>query len=796
MKATIKYSILEKYFGYSSFREGQELLIDAILSGQDVLGIMPTGAGKSICYQVPALMLSGITVVISPLISLMKDQVSALNQAGIHAAYINSSLTERQISKAMQYAVEGRYKIIYVAPERLETQEFVEFARRTDISMVSVDEAHCISQWGQDFRPSYLKIVQFIKMLPNRPVISAFTATATNVVKEDIQCVLGLHDPKVLVTGFNRENLYFGVETVKKKDAYLLDYVTAHSSDSGIIYCATRKNVDAIYDKLLAEGIPVTRYHAGLRNEERQQNQEDFIYDRSSVMVATNAFGMGIDKSNVRYVIHYNMPQSMENYYQEAGRAGRDGEPSECILLYSAQDVVINRFLINNKEENPDFFPEEMRAIKERDEERLQMMTRYCMTKNCLREHILHYFGEQGIKECDNCSNCQREFEEIDVTSETKKIIECVWELRQRYGMNVIAGTLRGDNRAKLREYHVSDYASYGSLKELTEPVIKEIMEQMMAEQMLVRTKDKYALVKITEKGQALLKGERRVILKKAKEDIYEEMDTAGSQGISDSGTVLQMEADGADASTRKKVLTAASLNRTFKTTASAKQRKSDVLNSRGLELFERLRELRTAIAREENIPPYLVFSDKTLVDMCIKIPFTKEEMLGVSGVGENKCNKYGQQFAKEIADFANGKKEKLYFGEIEEMLTGREGRKSRGKQLDKQDFFLTPEQAVGFPYEEKYLVTEIAEHMNKLRNPDTTKKISGAVIFRYIMEEGLANQTFFGRIPKKDVTEKGAQAGLFIGTRISQKGTEYPDIYYDEQAQTMIVKHYTKEER
>lgn len=771
MKPTTKYSILEKYFGYSSFREGQEPLIDAILSGRDVLGIMPTGAGKSICYQVPALMLSGITVVISPLISLMKDQVSALNQAGIHAAYINSSLTERQISKAMQYAGEGRYKIIYVAPERLETPEFAEFAGRADISMVSVDEAHCISQWGQDFRPSYLKIVQFVRMLPKRPVISAFTATATNLVKEDIQCVLGLHDPEVLVTGFDRKNLYFGVETIKKKDAYLLDYVTAHGSDSGIIYCATRKNVDAIYEKLLTEGISVTRYHAGLRNEERQINQEDFIYDRSPVMVATNAFGMGIDKSNVRYVIHYNMPQSMENYYQEAGRAGRDGEPSECILLYSAQDVVINRFLINQKEVNPDFSTEEMRAVKERDEERLQIMTRYCMTKNCLREYILHYFGEQGIKECDNCSNCRREFEEIDVTSEAKKIIECVWELRQRYGINVIAGTLRGDNRAKLREYHVSNYTSYGALKELTEPVIKEIMEQMMAEQMLVRTKDKYALVKMTEKGRALLEGEGRVILKKVKEDILEDVDMS-------------------------EALTAASLNRTSKINAGAKQRKSDVLNSRGMELFERLRGLRTVMAKEENIPPYLVFSDKTLVDMCIKLPFTKEEMLGISGVGENKCNKYGKRFAKEIADFAGRKKEKLYFGEAKEVLAGREESargKSKGNQSYKKDFFLTPEQAVGFPYEEKYLVTEIAEQMNKLRNSDTTKKISGAEIFRYIMEEGLASQTFFGRIPKKDITERGEQAGLFIGTRISQKGTEYPDIYYDEQAQTMIVKHYVR---
>ena len=758
-----KYNILEKYFGYKSFRKGQETLIDAILAGQDVLGIMPTGAGKSICYQVPALMIPGITVVISPLISLMKDQVSALNQAGIHAAYINSSLTENQISKAMQYAAEGRYKIIYVAPERLETQEFIAFAKQADISMVTVDEAHCISQWGQDFRPSYLKIVQFIKILPKRPIISAFTATATEVVKEDIQCVLGLCNPEVLATGFNRENLYFAVEMPKKKDTYILNYVTEHSSDSGIIYCATRKNADAVCDKLSKEGVAVTKYHAGLSNEERQQNQEDFIYDRSPVMVATNAFGMGIDKSNVRYVIHYNMPQSMENYYQEAGRAGRDGEPSECILLYSAQDVMINRFLLESKEQNTEFTSEESKAIRERDEERLSMMTRYCTTKNCLREYILRYFGEQGEHECGNCSNCQKEFEEIDVTKEARKIIECVLELRQRYGINVIAGTLKGDNRAKLREYHVSEYPSFGALKELAEPAIKEIMEQMLAEQLLFRTKDKYALVKVTRQGREWMEGESRILLKKAKEDI----------------------------------LAKASLN-SSQPTAKTKQRKSDILNSRGLELFDLLRELRTTIAREENIPPYLVFSDKTLVDMCVKLPFTKEEMLSVSGVGENKTRKYGERFAKGILDFTNGKREKLYFGEVEEVRNRAEhsktGKETGKTKTTKQDFFLTAQQAIEFPYEEKYLVTEIAEQLNRLRDPDMTKKITGAEIFRFIMSKELASQTFYGRMPKKEVSEKGVLAGLFLGPRISKTGTEYQDIYYNEQAQSMIVEHYTRD--
>ncbi|MDE6739835.1 MAG: RecQ family ATP-dependent DNA helicase, partial [Lachnospiraceae bacterium] len=418
-----KLNTLKKYFGYSAFREGQEVLIDNILQGRDVLGIMPTGAGKSICYQIPALLLSGITLVISPLISLMKDQVHALNQAGIHAAYINSSLNESQISKALRLAVAGQYKIIYVAPERLETYEFMQFARQAEISMVTVDEAHCISQWGQDFRPSYLKIVQFIRKLEKRPVISAFTATATENVKEDIVCVLGLNDPYVLVTGFDRKNLYFAVETPAGKDKYVLKYIGEHEAESGIIYCATRKNVDTLYDKLRAEGIAVTKYHAGLSGEERRQNQEDFIYDKSPVMIATNAFGMGIDKSNVRYVIHYNMPQSPENYYQEAGRAGRDGERAECILLYSAQDVMINRFLLENKEQKGEYTREEMEAIAERDEERLRMMIYYCLTTDCLREYILRYFGEHGAGHCGNCRNCLREYEQIDVTEAAVKII-------------------------------------------------------------------------------------------------------------------------------------------------------------------------------------------------------------------------------------------------------------------------------------------------------------------------------------------------------------------------------------
>ncbi len=397
---------LKQYFGYDSLRTGQEELINGILAGHDVLGIMPTGAGKSLCYQLPALILKGITLVISPLISLMSDQVKALNQAGVHAAYINSSLTENQIRMALSYASQGRYKIIYVAPERLNTPRFLDFACNADISMLTVDEAHCISQWGQDFRPSYLEIAGFLTRLPRRPIVSAFTATATERVKNDIVASLGLNNPVTMVTGFDRPNLFFRVVTRKggsQKDNSIINYVKKHEDESGIIYCATKKNVDKLYTLLNEQGISAGRYHAGLSNDERKQNQEDFTYDRIRVMVATNAFGMGIDKSNVRYVLHYNMPQSLEYYYQEAGRAGRDGEEAECVLFFSKQDIMINKRLLEYKStESIESDPQ----VRRNDYQKLNWMIDYCETQQCLRQFILSYFGDNSPCTCDKCSNC------------------------------------------------------------------------------------------------------------------------------------------------------------------------------------------------------------------------------------------------------------------------------------------------------------------------------------------------------------------------------------------------------
>ncbi len=744
-----KYEALRKYFGYDTYRNGQETLIDAILNGRDALGIMPTGAGKSICYQIPALLLPGVTLVVSPLISLMKDQVQALNQAGIHAAYINSSLTENQISKALALASKGQYKIIYVAPERLETFGFLEFARCADISMLTVDEAHCISQWGQDFRPSYLKIVQFVNGLEKRPIISAFTATATEHVKEDIVCVLGLLNPRILVTGFDRKNLYFAVETPRKKDAYVMEYISAHPEDSGIIYCATRKNVDALYDKLRLSRVSVTRYHAGLANEERRLNQEDFIYDRRPVMIATNAFGMGIDKSNVRYVIHYNMPQSIENYYQEAGRAGRDGEPSECILLYSAQDMMINRFLLDNKEQNPEMTDEQNEAVRERDERRLQAMNYYCLTTNCLREYILNYFGEYGSGPCGNCSVCGQDYDTADMTEQAKKVIACISETRGRYGINVIAGTLSGNDRAKLREYRVSSCQSFASLSDMNEIAIKQLINHMLVEGILDVTKDKYALLRLTGRAREVAGGQRAVIVKKPKNAA-----AAGSQ-------------------------------------PKASARRSDILNSRGLELFDRLRKLRAQLAKKEALPPYLIFSDKTLVDMCVRLPLDMPQMLGVSGVGQNKYERYGREFLDEIKNFTNGKQEKLYFGDAGEAdLFLAAQSKTRAK---KEDFYITKERAQDFPYAEKYYVTEIAEKLNGLRDAETVKKLSGAEIFRNMQSKGYADEKYMDGLRRKVVFEAGKEAGLFIDMRTSQKGTEYEDIFYNEKAQRMIVMEYVR---
>ena len=599
---------LKAVFGYDSFRPGQEAVINAILDGRDILAVMPTGAGKSLCYQVPAMLFSGITLVISPLISLMQDQVKALNEAGVNAAFINSSLSEKELNDTFKNAYKGHYKIIYVAPERLMSEGFISFAKSVEISMVTVDEAHCISQWGQDFRPSYMDIAEFINILDKRPIISAFTATATQNVREDIICSLGLNNPYFLVTGFDRENLFFQVDKPQNKERFILDFIERHRGESGIIYCATRKNVDSLYTLLRKQHISVGKYHAGMSNEERKQMQNDFVFDYTSIVIATNAFGMGIDKSNVRFVIHYNMPSSLENYYQEAGRAGRDGLNSECILLFSPQDIIINRFLLEHKDFS-DVDPIDAMTIRERDIKRLQIMEGYCYTTECLRNYILKYFGEDPKKPCDDCGNCLRQFETLDMTEEAKKIINCIYESRGRYGKNIIMDTVLGAKTARLTEIGATEYKSYGVLESSNKNLLRRLIEELLLEGYIAT--GEYQVLKLGDISR--LKNTKTKVLVK----------------ITDEDKITKR-----------------------KEKPKKNKKGMDSLTSAGFKLFDKLKELRLEIARAEKIPPYIVFNDKTLIDMCAKMPTTKSDMLDVSGVGENKYGKYGERFIAVIKEY------------------------------------------------------------------------------------------------------------------------------------------------
>lgn len=595
-----KNEVLKSIFGYDEFREGQSKLVDALLNGQDAFGIMPTGAGKSICYQVPALMFTGITLVISPLISLMKDQVAALNQAGVRAAFLNSSLTYRQYLKAIDNARHGMYKIIYVAPERLMTDNFMDFAMQANISFVSIDEAHCISHWGQDFRPSYVGIADFIERLPKRPVIGAFTATATEKVQEDVITQLRLKNPVLVKTGFDRKNLRFLVKTPKDKFKEVRLYLHEHRDESGVIYCITRKAVEEVCEQLDRDGFSVTRYHAGLSDEERKQNQEDFIYDNKKIIVATNAFGMGIDKSNVRFVIHYNMPKNIESYYQEAGRAGRDGMPAECLLLYSGKDVITNQFLIEQNRENELLDANEAQKLIEKDKERLKQMTFYSTTKECLRGYILSYFGETHPQYCGNCSNCLTNFEEIDILKEARKIIHCILSTDQRFGRTTIVKILNGSKDASMQRYDALRFEYYAALKHCSTQRINMMVQELLLQGYLQITTGDYPLLQTTEKTHQLFDENCQLAMKLPKE-------------------------------------------------VEIKTVRREPVNSK---LYDQLKALRMKFAKKNHIPPYLVFSDKTLQEMCQRLPKSKHELLDISGVGMVKYNQYGEAFIETIKQF------------------------------------------------------------------------------------------------------------------------------------------------
>ena len=607
--------ILKQYFGYDSFRPGQDELVQAILSGRDTLGIMPTGAGKSICYQVPALALPGLTLVVSPLISLMKDQVGALNEAGVPAACINSAMSFEEMRDALYFAGRGQYKLLYVAPERLTAPFFLDFARRVPISMVTVDEAHCISQWGQDFRPSYLKILDFLAALPQRPLVSAFTATATAEVRDDIIRALGLEEPFVITTGFDRPNLYFAVEKPSSKPSALLAHLMQRRDKSGIVYCSTRKTVEEVCDMLLSRGLPATRYHAGLDPEERLANQDDFLYDRKTVMVATNAFGMGIDKSNVSFVIHYNMPKNMESYYQEAGRAGRDGEAADCILLYNGQDVRTAEFLIEHSHENEDESMDEKtrRQLIERDMERLKQMTFYATTTDCLRRYILNYFGEKAPLCCGHCGNCDTNFEEVDATMDARKILSCVYRLDERrlhFGKTVVAAVLTGSKSEQINRFHLDTLSPYNIMHEQTAVRVRQLIDVLLERGLLTADPERYNALFLTQTGNALMRGRGELRIKLPRE---------------------------------KKPETAA--RRTEELAADVDEK-----------LFEKLRALRTKVAQRAGVPPYVVFSNATLADMAARQPKSEYELLGVRGVGEAKARRYGAEFVDCIRDYLEAK--------------------------------------------------------------------------------------------------------------------------------------------
>ncbi len=595
------YEILKTYFGYSEFRYGQKELITNLINGTDCVGIMPTGAGKSICYQIPAILMDGITLVISPLISLMKDQVHALLEAGIPAAYINSSLTPAQQYKVIQNAKQYKYKLIYVAPERLELDFFQEFAASTNISLVSIDEAHCVSQWGQDFRPSYLKIAQFIQSMPKRPIIGAFTATATREVKDDIISLLALQKPFVMTTGFDRKNLYFEVQKPVDKFTALERFLERNPNKTGIIYCTTRKGVEDVCDRLILQGYRATRYHAGLSDKERKINQEEFQFDKAQIMVATNAFGMGIDKSNISYVIHFNMPKNIESYYQEAGRAGRDGEPAQCILLYSKQDVSTNLFLIEKDKENEELDPITRHEVLEKDRDRLKQMTYYCTTTDCLRAHMLRYFGEQSPNFCGNCSNCNANSKEIDITVEAQKIMSCIIRAGERFGMLTIIDILRGSKNGKIRNSHLDTLTTYGIMESVPKEYIRQVIEFLLVQSYIQATTDGYQVLKIQPKAYAVLRGQQSLHMR-----VLQQPDNMES-----SVPTSYVEIDE--------------------------------------ELFQQLKALRAKIAKVQSVPAFVIFTDAALRDMCIKLPQNLKSFLEVNGVGQTKANRYGERFIKLI---------------------------------------------------------------------------------------------------------------------------------------------------
>lgn len=589
-------NILKTYFGYDEFRNGQDKLIESIIEGRDALGIMPTGGGKSICYQLPAIALDGITIVISPLISLMKDQVDSLNELGINAAFINSTLDNGEFLQILEGIRGNSYKIVYVAPERLNTDSFINLVKDIRISLVAVDEAHCISQWGHDFRPSYLEIPRFINSLKQRPAVAAFTATATKEIIKEIKRLIGLRNPIEVTTGFDRPNLYYQVLKVSNKSKFLIEYLNENfKTESGIVYCATRKSVESLVKILNDKGFSAVGYHGGMNSEERQNNQDEFILGNKRLIVATNAFGMGIDKPDVRFVIHYNMPKNMEAYYQEAGRAGRDGEKSDCILLYSASDIVKQKLMIQNDDIDP--------KRQEMLYKNLQYLVNYCNTNDCLRNQILNYFDEDFASDkCKNCSNCIDSSEMVDITLEAQKILSCIYRVNQRYGANMVIQVLRGSKNKKVLEARLDNVSTYGIMKEYSDSAISEIIMTLVSSGYIHMTHDKYPVLKLTSKSADVLSGKTKLHHKK---HLLQKKDEKEKASKSIKGGNIDFD----------------------------------------IELFEKLKQYRYKIAQEKGLPPYVIFHDIALKEMAAYLPVNKESFLEIKGVGEKKYENYGEGF-------------------------------------------------------------------------------------------------------------------------------------------------------
>jgi ATP-dependent DNA helicase RecQ len=658
-------NVLNEYYGYKDFRKSQKSVIDSILCKKDTLAVMPTGGGKSICYQIPALLFDGITIVISPLISLMKDQVDNIKDLGISAEYINSSLSSNKIQEITEKLNEDKIKLLYLAPERLESSEFCEFMKKLNISQIAVDEAHCVSQWGHDFRTSYRYIGNFIRSLPKRPVVSAFTATATEEVRKDIVKLIELNEPEVFISGFDRENLKINVLKIPNRLKYVLNYISENKDQSGIIYVSTRKEADHIYENLIENNISAARYHAGLPDAERKQNQEDFVYDRINVMVATNAFGMGIDKSNVRFVIHYNMPKNIEGYYQEIGRAGRDGEKSECILLFSAQDIITQKYLIEVGTQNPE------RRIN--DYKKLQTMIDFVHHNGCLRKYILNYFGEETeYEDCENCSNCLSEGELVDRTVEAQKVLSCIYRMKRDFGVNTIVDVLRGSAQKKILQYRFNELSTYGIMKNYSKKDLAEFINTLISHDFISLKEGEYTTVVFSEKSMDILKGEEKVIFKE-----------------------------------------------------SVKVQKITEDN----ELFGVLKALRKDIASNEGVPPYFIFPDNTLKEMSVRFPSNKEQIFDISGVGQVKYEKYGETFLEIINDYVTKNNIEVKWTDKSEVsLQEKATNNLRSSKVKTQDVTVNMikegKSIIEVAKEREITVSTVLGHIEKYINDENSEKV------------------------------------------------------------------------